>query len=146
MFRERTYRIDLVLYGLASTILCVLILEGLRVGAGMEELPHVWESRLIALIILVGTWGMCAIVRAVLPVFTGPDGIRAPDGLGRFHDVRWEEITKVSSIVGFLWVRHGKWGKALCFPMFLNDWSGFRGEVMRYASEDNPLRNYLFRR
>ncbi|RYG35815.1 hypothetical protein EON81_11625 [bacterium] len=144
MFRERTYRMNVVLLGLAMTVGCVVVFEVLRMW--LEELPHVWESRSIATFLIVGLWIMGAAMWAMFPTFTGRDGLRGTDGIGRFHEVRWEDIQKVSSISGFLWIRHGKPGKALCLPMFLNDWRGFRDDILLHAPEDNPLRAYVMRR
>lgn len=143
MFRERKFRFNVWALGIVFTTLLV--------GTTLLLNPPdrwLWVVRrdalhLISLAALI--WLFCGVLWALFPVFAGPDGLRATDGLGRFHDVPWDDITRVTSVSDFYWIRHGKWGKALCFPKFLEDKKGFREYVVQHAPEGNPLREYLQR-
>ena len=104
---------------------------------------EIWSDPLFALVALAALWLCAGVLWALFPVYVGPAGLRATDGIGRYHDVRWEEIEGVSSICGFLWVRHGRLGKALTVPKFLEDARGFREAVAQHAPEGNPLRAAL---
>jgi len=143
MFREQKFRINLWLLGSAVTVGTFLILEALTSTGRWHS--HILSDLGVSAVALIALWGLCAVVWFIYPVYIGTDGLRAPDGIGRVHEVRWDEIRQVSGLLGYYWVRHGKLGKALCIPMFLEDRAGFKESVRRYAPEGNPLRTYLTR-
>ena len=141
MFRERKFRFNL------WTLMPVFTVG---VAVGIEVLllmghrnAHLWRYPLAMVGTLAASGLFCGIIWTLFPVHAGTEGLRGTDGVGRFHDVRWNEMTKVSSLFGFYWVRHGKLGKSLCFPKFLEEKRGFRDYVLQHAPEDNPLREYL---
>lgn len=141
MFREHRYRINPWPLGIVLTIFGMLSMQFLIVG--ISDVSSM-ESYVPDFAPVVGAmWLLTGFAWKFFPVFTGPDGLRATDGIGRYQNVRWEEIQKVSTFLGFLWIRHGKWGKALCLPIFLRDWPAFQKDVLLHAPDENPLRNYL---
>lgn len=141
MFRERTYRFS---WGVLAAFMLVAVLLGVRVLVGVRNLNGLGRYNgtvdtggVVALVL------MCLALRYLCVVHVGPDGLRTTDGVGRYHDVRWEAMRRVRNVLGFLWVPHGKPGSALCFPIFLDDAAGFREYVLAHAPEDNPLRIYF---
>ena len=144
MFRERTFRINLLPFALFLVGVALLVIEVPRVATWRQEPltlfgSYEWTMLGSMALLATGIW-------AAFPQHAGPDGLRGTDGVGRYHDVRWEEIGRVSSILGFLWVRHGKKGKALMMPKFMADGFGFREYVRRNAPDGNPLKSYLLAR
>lgn len=140
-FRERKFRFSVISLGAVSTAVVVILSEVFSPrSVRLFSLP---EYAVGYVSILAGMWFFFFVLRHLYPTYAGPDGLRSYDGIGRYIDVPWNDIQKVSAIVGYLWIRHGKLGRALCVPKFLEDWNGFRGYVLDHAPEGNPLRSYL---
>ncbi len=141
MFRERKFRFNVWVLGAAVTVAILLISKLLTLTGRWHS--DIWSDAFFAVLTLAAVWLATGLMWAFVPTYVGPAGLRATDGVGRYHDVRWEEIEGVSSVCGFLWVRHGRLGKALTVPKFLEDKAGFREAVALYAPEGNPLRAAL---
>lgn len=144
VFRERTFRFNLVVVAAVMALACWL---GVRLGTRSFVRPSLFFSSWPTdLGMLVATVVLCAVLRWLFVVQVGPDGLRTTDGVGRYHEVRWDAMRRVTNVTGFLWIPHGKLGKALMFPLFLERSAEFRDYVMAHAPAGNPLRTYLERR
>jgi hypothetical protein len=138
-FRSRRFRTHSVKMGVLIS-LSALLLHLAWAGARSRpaDLSAPWSALIVGL-----SFAVSALVVLLFPIHVGRDGLRAYDGIGRYHDVRWEEIEKASHPLGFYWVRHGRPGKALCFPVFMEDDEWFRRSVIALAPPGNPLRTLV---
>lgn len=107
------------------------------------RMPFVESLPLGALFLLAISVLISAAFRALWPVYVGPEGVRAPDGVGRYQEAPWATMRTVTTWPGFLIVRHGGFGTGLCVPLFLDDAALFRSYILEHAPEDNPLRVYF---
>ncbi len=138
MFRERRFRFNVWVLGAATTAGILLVSKLLTITGRWRS--DLWTNPFVAVVTLAALWLLVGLAWTFFPTYVGPAGLRSTDGVGRYHDVRWDEIQGVSSFCGFYWIRHGKPGKALTVPKFLEDKTGFREAVAQYAPEGNPLR------
>lgn len=77
-------------------------------------------------------------------VYVMSDGLRSYDGLGIYHDVRWEDMKgtyqlKLFPGVTYTCIRHTG-GFAIAIPRFLQEFGAFRANVIRLAPPDNLYR------
>ena len=143
VFRERKFSFSLPVlaaFFFAGVSLTLYVMErGLRLP-GLVSPPAVLLTLAIVSILF------SAALRALFPVYAGPQGLRATDGVGRYQEVLWDDMRTVSNWPGFIHVAHGRLFAALMLPLFLEDSAGFREYVLTHAPEGNPLRAYLARR
>ena len=141
MFRERTYRSNFVVVSLAVTVVLLVMLPFMPGGLGyLVRLPGYLPG---VLEIIAGVWVFFYFVCRLCTMAVGPLGVRGYNGIGMYYDVPWSAMQSVSAIWPYILVRHGKWGSAVCIPLFLTDQKGFRDYVLQHAPEGNPLRKYL---
>ena len=81
-------------------------------------------------------------------LYVTSDGIRSYDGLGLYHDVRWDQMRSTYRLIlfpgiSYTCVRHSAGGFAIVIPHFLNDFAQCRDNVLRLAPASNPLRARL---
>lgn len=139
MFRERAFRSSPLVLALFLTTVELVAIPFVASPAVLG-LPVFWAG-LAAL--LAGIWTFSLVVCRLFPLYVGPDGLRSYNGVGIHYDVPWAAMRSVGKAPGYLLVRHGRWGSALCVPVFLSDQAGFAEYVRAHAPEDNPLRRAL---
>ncbi|CAN5455308.1 hypothetical protein BH11ARM1_BH11ARM1_15830 [soil metagenome] len=122
----------------------VALCEGVLIGLLTRKVSDDWLLAALPGMIIGAT--MMFIMTSVFAIQIGEGGVHCFDAFGRYLDVPWEEMISAFPLLGFLMVKNTRFGRALCFPLFLKRRREFIALLREYAPPENPMRLYMEKR
>jgi hypothetical protein len=138
MVREHTYYPQFFIIFVHAFILFVLLIF-IDNGVDINYEAFLVGSSVVAILTYAAT--------RYFKIVVTDNYLRGYDFWGKYHTIDWGSVIGVKPIriVGLKYLRvdNTESRRPLWIPLFLDDISGFRLEVIKRLNSDNPLKKYL---
>lgn len=136
MFNQRKFRLNIV------PLIPAVALYGVGVSVVLGYFKVLW----IPFGICLAVFGIIAlfVCQRLLPIYVGPNGIRAQSVWFKYCDIPWIEIQRSKRILNGIWLLTERNGW-ITLPTLIEDRSEYKKYVLNHAPEHNALRRTLER-